>query len=216
MLTFAPTAWLKLQYFCHRGDTEIGGFGVTAAGRPLYIEEFVTIPQVTSLISVSFHDDAVADYFDTCVDQGLTPDRFARIWLHTHPGASVTPSSTDEDTFERVFGPCDWAVMAILGRTGRTYARLRTHSGPRIDVELPTRVDWAVWPDDLAIDAMPFDLLSADWHTEYTANIVASDQSHPRLDGWLDPFVAAPSPEIATWQSPRPNSKPGVPDEPPF
>src|SRR5262245_38516101 len=85
MLTFSPMAWLKLQYFCHRGDTEIAGFGVTAAGRPLYIEEFVTIPQVTGLIRVSFPDDAVANYFDACVDQGLTPDRFARIWLHTHP-----------------------------------------------------------------------------------------------------------------------------------
>jgi hypothetical protein len=26
-LTFAPLAWLKLQYFCHAGATEVGGFG---------------------------------------------------------------------------------------------------------------------------------------------------------------------------------------------
>ncbi len=71
--------------------------------------------------------------------------------------------------------------MAILGRTGRTYARLTTHSGPRIDVELPTRVDWAAWPDDLAMDAMPFDLLSAEWHSEYAANIVANDQYAPAI-----------------------------------
>ncbi|MFL5329989.1 MAG: hypothetical protein ACJ8C4_13875 [Gemmataceae bacterium] len=208
---------MKLQYFCHRGDTEIGGFGISAARRPLYIEEFVTIPQVTSLISVSFDDEAVADYFDTCVDQGLTPERFARIWLHTHPGASVTPSGTDEDTFERVFGSCDWSVMAIFGRTGRTYARLAMHSGPRIDVELPTRVDWARWPDDLDMDALPLDLLSADWHSEYDANIVAIDQTHQRLDDWLaDPFLAVASPGTADWQIPPPKPKPGAPDEPPF
>ena len=29
-LTFAPLAWLKLQFFCHMGDTEIGGFGISA------------------------------------------------------------------------------------------------------------------------------------------------------------------------------------------
>ena len=28
VLIFAPLAWLKLQFFCHAGDTEIGGFGV--------------------------------------------------------------------------------------------------------------------------------------------------------------------------------------------
>src|SRR5258707_14409576 len=87
-LTFAPLAWLKLQFFCHAGDTEVGGFAITAADRPLYVEEFVTLAQETSPISVRFHDEAVADYFDRCVDRGLPPDRFARIWLHTHPGAS--------------------------------------------------------------------------------------------------------------------------------
>jgi hypothetical protein len=92
---FAPRAWLKLQYFCHRGETEVGGFGITAPGQPLYVEELVTLPQDTSAVTVAFRDDAVADFFDRCVDRKMSPERFARIWLHTHPGASVTPSATD-------------------------------------------------------------------------------------------------------------------------
>jgi hypothetical protein len=55
-------------------------------------------------------------------------------------------SGTDEATFHRVFGGCDWAVMAILGRTGNTYARLRFNAGPGGSLILPVGVDWAAWP----------------------------------------------------------------------
>ena len=37
---------------------------------------------------------------------------------------------TDEETFARVFGRTDWAVMFILARQGQSYARLRFHVGP--------------------------------------------------------------------------------------
>src|SRR4051812_23373924 len=116
-LVFAPLAWLKLQWFCHAGGTEVGGFGVTAAHDPLLVEDFLTVRQRTSLVSVQFDDAAVADLFDRLVDRGLPPDRFARIWIHTHPGASPLPSVTDEDTFARSFGGCDWALMFVLSRT---------------------------------------------------------------------------------------------------
>jgi hypothetical protein len=80
------------------------------------------------------------------VDAGIAPGRFARVWLHTHPGASVEPSGTDEETFQRVFGGCDWAVMGILDRTGNTYARLKFNAGPGGSMNLPVAVNWAAWP----------------------------------------------------------------------
>ena len=64
VLTFAPLAWLKLQFFCHVGATEIGGFGAAAADDALYIQEFVTVRQEVTPVSVRFADEAVADYFD--------------------------------------------------------------------------------------------------------------------------------------------------------
>ncbi len=84
----------------------------------------------------------MADYFDQQIDQGRQPEEFARIWLHTHPGTSPQPSPTDVETFTRVFGRCDWAVMFILARGGRTSARLQV---PRINlqVQLRTRVDYS-------------------------------------------------------------------------
>ena len=89
-----------------------------------------------------FDDTAVADFFDECVDTELTPERFARIWIHTHPGDSARPSGTDERTFARVFGGCDWAVMAILARGGESYARLRFNAGPGGELEISVEVDF--------------------------------------------------------------------------
>jgi hypothetical protein len=49
---------------------------------------------------------------------------------------------TDEETFARVFGRTDWAVMFILARQGQSYARLRFHVGPGGDLDLPVCVDY--------------------------------------------------------------------------
>ena len=170
-LTFAPLAWLKLQFFCHAGSTEIGGFGITAQHDLLYVENFVTVRQRTSPMTVVMEDQAVADLMDQCVDRGLTPERCLRIWCHTHPGSSARPSSTDEETFDRVFGACDWAVMFILSRTSETYARLSLHVGPGAALQLAVKVDWSEWPEILLNPEFSFpDLLNA-WQQEFSTNI---------------------------------------------
>ena len=107
-LTFAPRAWLKWQFLCHVGPTEVGGFGLSSGADPLYLTDVLLVRQRTTFASVQFDDAAVADLFDQMIDAGIPPARFGRIWLHTHPGASVDPSGTDEVTFARAFGGCDW------------------------------------------------------------------------------------------------------------
>ena len=64
-LRFSPTAWAKLLFFRDHGQTEIGGFGITPADDLLYIEDFVTVKQKVTSVSVSFDDEAVANLFDT-------------------------------------------------------------------------------------------------------------------------------------------------------
>jgi proteasome lid subunit RPN8/RPN11 len=131
-----------LQWFCHHDEVEIGGFGITSPDDLLLIEEFSTVKQDVSLAHVAFDDEAVAEFFEDQVDQGRRPEQFARIWCHSHPGASPEPSGTDEETFDRVFGACDWAVMFILAETGNTYARLRFSVGPRAELLIPVQVDY--------------------------------------------------------------------------
>ena len=170
-VVFSPLAWLKLLMFLHAGDTEVGGFGISSEKRPLYIEDFMTVKQTVTAATVAFDDTAVADYFDDCIDRGLTPARFARIWVHTHPGESPEPSSVDEETFHRVFGKCDWAVMLIVGRTHKTYARVSFGAGPGGAVMVPVNVDWEAWPRLLLEHSAELSAMSEKWMDEYGQNI---------------------------------------------
>lgn len=162
VLRFTPTAWAKLLYFRDFGDTEVGGFGITAKDDLLLVEDFVTVSQKVSVASVSFDDEAVADFFEAQVDAGRRPEQFGRIWLHTHPGDSPQPSMVDEETFGRVFGRCEWAVMFVLARGGKSYARLRFNVGPGGEAVIPIEVDYSreFGPTDRET-----------WKAEYQGNI---------------------------------------------
>jgi len=129
----------------------------------LLVTEFITVKQRCTAASVQFDDAAVADHFDRMVDRGLKPEQFARCWLHTHPGHSPAPSSLDEETFERVFGRCAWAMMFVLARGGATYAGLRFNVGPGGELLLPVQVRW-----DLPLGEVD----EAGWRAEHRENIV--------------------------------------------
>ena len=162
MLRFTPYAWAKLIWFRDHGDTEIGGFGISNAKDLLLIEDFVTVQQDVGMAHVHFDDTAVADFVDSQVDQGHKIEQFLRLWCHTHPGVSPQPSGTDEATFARVFGKCDWAVMFILACDGKPYARLRFNTGPGGEMSIPVEVDYH----------HPFKASEQDqWLQEYEQNI---------------------------------------------
>lgn len=142
-MRFTPTAWAKLLALRDAGDTEIGGFGISRPDDLLCVEDLALVAQATGPASVVFDDLAVAEFFEQQIDAGRSPAEFGRIWIHTHPGASPQPSGVDEETFARVFGRCEWAVMAIVARGGATYARLSWHIGPGGAWRIPVEVDFS-------------------------------------------------------------------------
>lgn len=86
--------------------------------------------------------------------------------LPDHPADSAAPSGVDEETFERVFGNCDWAVMAILARGGETYARLRFNVGPAGTLLVPVEVDFSE----------PFPAADPDvWEKEYEQHVTSAE-----------------------------------------
>ena len=129
-LRFTPYAWSKLLFLRDLGQTEVGGFGISSEHDLFLIEDVRLIRQNCTALSVAFEDEAVADFFDEQIDAGRQPERFGRVWVHTHPGNSAEPSSTDEETFARVFDSAAWSVMFILAKGGETYARLKFGCGP--------------------------------------------------------------------------------------
>jgi proteasome lid subunit RPN8/RPN11 len=148
------------------GDTEIGGFGISARDDPLFVEDVQLVKQICTPMTVEFDDQAVADFFDEQVDSGRKPEQFARIWVHTHPGESAMPSRTDEETFVRCFGRSDWAVMFILAEGGESYARLRFNVGPGGSIVIPVAVDFEHPFAGADVDA---------WAEEYCSNVLDSN-----------------------------------------
>ena len=165
-LRFTPYAWAKLLYLRDIGPTEVGGFGISAADDLLLVDDIELVAQTCTAVSVEFDDDAVADFFDRQVDFGRQPEQFARIWIHTHPGASAAPSGTDEETFDRCFGGVDWAIMFILADEGNTYTRARFNVGPGTDRRLRCRTDF-----DCLFPAADPDA----WFDEYVENVDVYD-----------------------------------------
>jgi proteasome lid subunit RPN8/RPN11 len=165
-LRFSPTAWAKLLYFRDKSDNEVGGFGVTEPDDLLCVREFVTVKQDVTAVSVKFDDEAVADLFENQVDLGRKPEQFARIWLHSHPGSSPEPSIIDEETFERVFGGCQWALMFVVAQNDKTYAKLSFNVGPGGQVLIPVEIDYSqnFGPSNQEL-----------WDAEYAANIKAAE-----------------------------------------
>jgi proteasome lid subunit RPN8/RPN11 len=171
-LRFSPTAWAKLLFLRDRGPTEVGGFGIAPAADLLYVEDIRLVEQTCTSISVAFDDSAVAEFFDEQIDAGRRPEQFGRLWFHTHPGHSAQPSHVDEETFRRVFGPCDWRIMCILARGGETYCRLGFRAGPGGAFEIPVQVDFRRTFAGSDFDA---------WAGEYDATIRKADFALTRL-----------------------------------
>ena len=189
-LRFSPTAWAKLLYFRDKSDNEVGGFGITVPDDLLFVKEFVTVKQEVTPVSVKFDDVSVANLFEDQVDLGRKPEQFARIWLHSHPGDSPEPSIIDEETFERVFGNCQWAVLFVVAQDNKTYAKLSFNVGPGGQVLIPVGIDYsqAFGPTNQEL-----------WDAEYASNVKASewlssrtrkddDSTRHDLDGYALPY----------------------------
>lgn len=165
-LRFTPYAWAKLLFLRDYGETEIGGFGISATEDLMLIEDVQLVRQTCTAVTVAFEDAAVADYFDEQVDAGRQPEQFARVWIHTHPCESAEPSGTDEDTFARCFGGSDWSIMCIVAVGGQTYARLQFSVGPNASVRIPIAVDYEE----------PFPASNAtSWENEYLETVRSAE-----------------------------------------
>src|SRR3954470_773748 len=64
VLRFSPTAWAKLLFLRDMGDTEIGGFGISAQDDLLFVDDVQLVEQTCNWVHVEFDDASVANFFD--------------------------------------------------------------------------------------------------------------------------------------------------------
>lgn len=120
-LRFTPTAWAQYLTIRDSGDTEVGAYGVTSEKDPLLVIGLVLPKQTVSVTSVDVDGDDLLDLTEAMDKLGYSADRWSRVWCHTHPGNSATPSSVDEAYFKEL--DQEWSAMVILAENDETYCR---------------------------------------------------------------------------------------------
>jgi len=182
-ITLAARAYWRLQWLCHRSMNEVSAMGLLAPeGEGLVIEDFILARQEVSPAHVSLDMEWWADKQVELFDErGIEPWRTS-VWAHTHPAGLDRPSGVDEQTMAGGFGRWSFAIMLILTRDGRFYARMDVDhdfgAGGRQRLSVPCRVaiDWGraggepVTPETLAA-----------WEEEFEARV----EEAPEQGGWL-------------------------------
>ena len=163
-LRFTAYSWAKFHYLRDLDDAEVFCFAITDPSDPFLVKDLWVPKQEVTSTTVELDDEDLSIRLEE-MGQHAPLSTFTRIWLHTHPGSSAKPSSTDLETQNRVFGNIEWSIMAILAKQGEFYCDLQwwgPNSNNKVRVQIPWQVDWHA----------PFEGADPDrWSAEYLENV---------------------------------------------
>lgn len=202
-LKFKREVWDKLIYLRDKGNTEIGGYGISDPDDPFLITDFVMVKQDAGPATVDFDDEGLTDHLIEFADKDVEPWQCTRCWIHTHPGNSAHPSGTDEVTFRDMFGEMSWGIMFILAKDSSYTCRMICKSEPvEVVFDLPVKVlpyetatehpEWdAEYDDKLTRKTYATNTTSVStWKQGYvwdqTLRKYVSPKGHPDYDAELD------------------------------
>lgn len=154
----SPYAYQKILFMRDIGDSEVSGFAVTDEEQPDLITDFHLIKQQCTVVTTEMDSEGLADYLEDMVENGFQPGNCMRVWIHTHPGSSPSPSGTDEATFKELSSKFAYFVMLIIAEKGAKFGRLAFSQGCGGTAPVEWDVDWTV-PGE----AVDFD----EWTNEY-------------------------------------------------
>lgn len=181
-LRFTAYSWAKYHYLRDLTSNEVTCFGITDEDDPLLVKDLWVPKQEVSVATTELDDESFAIAVEE-MGKMAPPSTFTRIWLHTHPGSSATPSSTDRTTQSTTFSTCEWHVMGILAQGGQTHCEMSWWGPDRkslLSARIPMEVAWHE----------PFDAADPDhWSAEYAENVTARTVTYTRNDSmrWLPP-----------------------------
>lgn len=155
-LVLSDHAYFKLKHFRDSKTTEVGCMGITRPDDPLHVEDLAFIRQECTSVSTDFDEQSQTNWTIDMMESGQNPENFMRIWIHTHPCTSCSPSSTDWETFEEIFAQTKWGVMAILGTSNQMSCVFRVKDSLiNIPVEIAPRPAPDQWEEELKLIGKP-------------------------------------------------------------
>ncbi len=102
----------------------------------MLVEDLLLIKQKVTCVTIDYDDNDLNRLLYEMDQQKIPNEQFLRVWIHTHPGSSATPSGTDESTFNSIYRKYPHAIMFILAQGGQTYTRLRLAHKQGLETEL--------------------------------------------------------------------------------
>ena len=141
-LILSPDLYAKLRYMCANTENEVAGWGYAHdPEHPMQLSDIFMPPQYNSVAYVEMDDDALNKYLISMMQKGHTPEQTMRVWIHTHPGSSATPSSVDWNTLRRLSSDLPWASMFIMSKEGSMTCNTQHVKAPRT-VQTQVLVDY--------------------------------------------------------------------------
>lgn len=136
---------LKIQAMIAH-NTEVSALGI-CTGNTLNVTDLLIPKQNCSVGHTEMDDEDVAnETVRLAVEEKIEPLFCNRIWIHTHPGNSPSPSGKDWETFSHLVDCGGWAVMLIFAKDSSYFCRLGYKMGDRKQmVEVPVRMNLSYW-----------------------------------------------------------------------
>lgn len=159
---FSPYAYQKVIYMRDKGGTEVSGFCITDPNEKDLITDFQLVKQACTSVTTDMDKEGMSDFLTNMAEQDIAPAECMRVWLHTHPGSSPSPSGTDEKTFSELLANFPYIVMLIIARGGAKFGRIGFTQGCGGYADVDWDVDW-----EIAGEAVDFE----EWDAEYEAFI---------------------------------------------
>ena len=183
-MRITPLAYQKLVWFMRRGNTEVTGFGLLDAEEKDLIIDFNLVKQTCSTCTIDMDKEGMAEYVQHMYEKyEISPAQCFRIWIHTHPGNSNTPSGTDEEQFKELMEQYPWFVMMIMAQDESIYCRLghkinneaveNILDGAYRTILLNVEIDWTV-----ACPTIDFEELEAQYNEFVSVKTFQTKKTH--------------------------------------
>lgn len=149
-VNIAYPALAKMKQYVEQSNEEIGWLAYVEKDEEsgaYTVTNTVLFEQEVTAVTTDLDEDGLMSYANELIQQGRIEELSkVRCWGHSHVNMSVTPSGTDEATFEEYYKNCDFFIRIIANKKGEL----------RLDIAEPkrgvkfTNVKWGVlYPKDM-------------------------------------------------------------------
>ena len=112
------TALMKMRLYCAESSEEVGWLCyVRKDGNVYTISDTVMVEQETSAVTADLHEEGLQKLASKLIKEGKEDLLdLVKGWGHSHVNMAVSPSGTDDETFEQFYQHCPFFIRIICNK----------------------------------------------------------------------------------------------------